>query len=193
VSFVNGTGNPDFASFLELIAGSVLGTAAITLSATVVKRDLIPDQLGWLSAAGSLVSACVLVLAFAFRPLLVGSKVKATLAIALVLTVMGVLLLRANLVHQVALAGNDHSFLVGWGLSERGQQCWDAHKVTTPEQFIQKCDWEQIPALYRHFTLSSITYVFMYLSLLTCFSLLVGSIRLSGFKNTLLSATRPPA
>lgn len=179
--------NDDLAAFLNGIAGLAIGTAAATLSATIMKAELMPEQLKWMGTAGTVMTACVLVIGFAFRPALSKTPVKVVATVALMVTIILVIYLRSTRVEQITVNNQSYNFMTGWRLSEFGEsarkRCLAATNRQPTDQLsdydLIKCAGpDEIGSLYKDYSSAGVVYVFSYLILLSAFTLLVASIQL---------------
>jgi hypothetical protein len=177
---------PGLGSYLNGIAGLCLSAAAATLSATILKDELIPDQIDWLGAAGTVTACCVLVIVFAAHLRIRNKTALKMLGVCLVLTLVIVLVLRTAFVHDVSYGERTHHYLVGWSLTKYGklaqQKCSGQAQTAVSisvESLIKCAGPDAIPGMYgTGWWMNQLIYMFSYLGLLTCFSLLVGAIEL---------------
>jgi hypothetical protein len=175
----------EFGPWLNGIAGLGLGAAAAYLSKTIVKDQLVPDQIGWLGAAGCVTAGCILVIVYAHLRI-TSKKVIKLLSACLVLALVIVLVLRTAFVYDVSYENQTHHYLVGWRLTDYGKIARaklaggpDRADSLPPESLIKLAGPDKIPQLYgASYSLNQFLYMFAYLGLLACFSLLVGAIEL---------------
>lgn len=179
--------NQDFASFLNGIAGLGLAATAAVLSGTIMKAELMPEQLKWLGAAGIVVATCVLVISFAFRSVVARPGIKGIVLCLLVVAISFVIYLRATRVEEISINGQSYSLMTGWRLSAFGQEakarCLTDTKRSVTDYLsdyeLVKCAGpDQIRALFRDYSAAGVVYVLSYLTLLACFTLLVSSVQL---------------
>jgi hypothetical protein len=179
--------NDDLAGFLNGIAGLAIGAAAAALSATIMKAELMPEQLKWMGTAGTVMTACVLVIAFAFRSAASKTPVKMVAMVVLIVAIIGVIYLRATRVEQITVNNQSYNFMTGWRLSEFGEsarkRCLAATSRPPTDQLsdydLIKCAGpDEIGSLYKDYSSAGVVYVFSYLILLSAFTLLVASVQL---------------
>jgi hypothetical protein len=179
--------NDDLAALLNGVAGLAIGAAAATLSATIMKAELMPEQLKWMGTAGSVVTACVLVIAFSFRVAISKTRVKVAAMVVLIIAIICVVYLRATRVEEITVSNHNYCFMTGWRLSEFGEsareRCLAAINRPTTDQLsdydLIKCAGpDEIGSLYKDYSSAGVAYVFGYLILLSAFTLLVASVQL---------------
>jgi len=159
----------------RLLATGV-ATLAAALSKTVLKKELVPEQLRWLGDAGVLVALAALIVVM-FTKVEMRRKCRIGLLIILLTTLTGIITLRATLVEQLQYDGKDYLYLVGWELSAKAAKpCTDKLSQSISRHDLIRCAGvANIPMLYNSsFHSASVLYVFCYLGFLGVFVILVG-------------------
>lgn len=167
----------DFGQLLRRIRATtlLLTTVSAGLCKYVFADKLIPEQLDWLSSAGILVCAISFLAPFAFKG--IGSYARTLMILALV-SLAGVIGIRASLVKQLNYYGTPHSYMVGWKMSEWGVQKMekDKEKDGAPlslETFLEDLGHADIPEAYGWTYYAACgAYVVALLGFLTSFILL---------------------
>jgi hypothetical protein len=179
--------NNDLAQFLNGIAALALGSAAVTLSATIMRDELMPMQLKWLGAAGTVVAACVLVLAFVFRSTVIKTPAKIIALVFLLGAISVVIYLRATRVEEISVNSKSYIFMTGWKLSSYGESarrnCLVGQQRAETDYLsdydLVKCAGpDEIGSLYNDYSAAAVIYVVSYLLLLASLTVLVASVQL---------------
>jgi hypothetical protein len=167
---------PDYINGLSSLA---ISTAAATLSSTVIKQQLLPEQLAWVGVAGTVVAACMIAISFTFRQKLAWNVAKGLLSTALVVSCVGLVWLRASRVAEVQVQGGLRRYLVGSTLTVKGNAAQESCGTTTVEDLIGCSGSQQIPVLFGpSYWRAYYLYISDYLLLLTVFVPLVSTLDL---------------
>lgn len=174
------------AYFKGLRAGALLIAAiAALISKEVVKTELVPEQLNWLSDAGVLAAMTALAAtpSVSARP---NRALTKRFLIGMVCAFSFVIIIRASLVDEIEINGADHRYLVGYSLSKVGKVMEGNCLIGTdtrnlphlPRYELIKCaGGNSIPTLYgKSYTVVLVVYLVSYLVFLGIFVLLVGGI-----------------
>ena len=177
-----------FLSYFKGIRAGTLLIAAVAaiVSKKVVKTELVPDQLYWLSDAGVLAAMAALAAIPSVNPRPRRRVTKVLLGIS-VFTFGAVVAIRASLVQEVEINRETRRYLVGYSLTESGKtmekNCMEATHSTNVShlpraELISRCSGPaNIPDMYgSSYTLISIVYLVSYLAFLGAFVLLVGGV-----------------
>jgi hypothetical protein len=170
----------EFGEYVNGLAGLSFAGAAAALSSTLLKSQLLPEQLDWLGAAGTVVAACMIAISFTFRSALQNQALKIALAVVLVVTCSFVIWLRASRVVKAQSGGSASAFLIGWnltpfGLTARDNQC----KVASERELIECSGAQTIPSLYGDSYRHAVDlYIGSYLLLLAVFVPLIAALEL---------------
>ncbi len=168
-----------FGDYLDSLAALSISSAAAVLSSTLIKSELLPEQLNWLGTAGTVVAAVMIVIGFVIKNRLKSHLFRMTLVVLLLFTCTCLIWLRAAWVREVKLNGSSHNYLVGASLGPIGVDAWEQCKADSVEQLIQCAGSETIPRLYgRSYEIVYCLYVFDYLLLLAVFVSLVSGLEL---------------
>jgi hypothetical protein len=168
-----------FNEYVNGLAALSIASVAAALSATLLKSQLLPEQLSWLGAAGTVVAAVMIAVSFTLRDALDGQWIKVILTIILMATCVCVIYLRGTLVAQVEIKGSPHAYLIGRTLTSAGQTARNNCQADSNEELIECSGAETIPSLfgasYRH---AAILYIGAYLLMLAAFVQLVSALKL---------------
>jgi hypothetical protein len=168
-----------FADYLDRVAALGISSAAAVLSSTVIKSELLPEQLNWLGTAGTVVAACMIAVTFALRNDLRARPLKLALIVVVLTTCACLIWLRAARVSEVELGGVLHKYLHGGVLTASGLDAQAQCKSDSVEQLIQCAGASTIPRLYgQSYWIVHYLYVFDYLLLLASFVALVSGLEL---------------
>jgi hypothetical protein len=167
--------------YVNGLTALTISGAAAALSSTVIKSELLPEQLNWLGAAGTVVAACMIVVGFSMRPRLKSGWFKLPLVVAVIITCVCLIWLRAARVSEVELGGKLHNYLPGETLTKYGLDAQGKCGFGTAEQLIQCAGVGAIPLLYESYWCLHYLYVFDYLLLVASFVALVSEIELRTF------------
>jgi hypothetical protein len=169
-----------FGDYIKGLTAVGISAAAAVLSSTIIKSELLPEQLAWLGTAGTVVAACMIAVSFASRRQLQSRIVKIVLASAVLLTCACLIWLRSARVSEVELGGAPHNYLRGQVLAQAGLDAQVKCNSDSIEQLIQCAGVSAIPKLYGgSYWFAYYSYVFDYLLLLACFIAFISAI---GFK-----------
>lgn len=168
-----------FSKFLNGLAGLGISAAAAALSSTLVKSELLPEQLKWLGAAGTIVAACVIAIAYAFRDSFSHKAIRFVLCLLVAMFCACVLWIRAARITKVELGGTVRNYLRGGTLTDSGRNAEKQCNSDSAEQLIQCSGVAAIPNLYGN-SYWSVYYleICAYLLLLVTFVLLTCSLQL---------------
>jgi hypothetical protein len=171
---------PEFPQFVNGVAKLGLSAAAVTLSSTILKEQLIPFQIQWLGVAGSVVAACMIPIAFTERAWLGRAAVRRILLMAILVTLVGLIWSRAAYVVPSTQAGTTRNYLIGRTLSEEGLAARaNCGQVIDDSTFINCAGTGLIPQLYgSSYRRAYILYIADYLTLLALFVLFIAPIDL---------------
>jgi hypothetical protein len=168
-----------FADYLNGLAALAISSAAATLSSTVIKAELLPEQLNWLGTAGTVVAACMIAVSFVLRDRLRLRPYRRVLVIMVLTTCACLIWLRAARVSEVELRGGLHNYLHGGVLAQAGLDAQTQCKSDSVEQLIQCAGFGTLPKLYgKSYWEYYYLYVFDYLLLLASFVALVSGLEL---------------
>jgi len=168
-----------FGDYLDGLAALGISSAAAALSSTLIKSELLPEQLNWLGTAGTVVAACMIAVSFVLRNTLKARALKLVLATVVLTTCACLIWLRAARVSEVELGGAYHNYLHGGVLAPAGLDAQAQCKSDSVEQLIQCAGAGTIPRLYgRSYWVVHYLYVFDYLLLLASFVALVSGLEL---------------
>jgi hypothetical protein len=172
--------------FKGIRAGTLLIAAvAAVVSKTVIKTELVPEQLRWLSEAGVLaaMSALAATPSVSTRPRKLLTRI---LLVAMVMTFCAVIAVRASLTQEIEINRQSRRYLVGYRLTELGKTMEHNCMIATaaqnlphlPRYELIKCAGEtSIPEIYgSSYTEVAAIYLISYLSFLGIFVLLVNGI-----------------
>lgn len=174
-----------FVSYLkELRVGAVLiATVAAIVSKKVIKTELVPEQLHWLSEAG-VITAMAALAATPIVKVEPQKKSAKVLVVVMFLVFCAVVAIRASLTEELEIRGDNYRFLVGTGLTDFGKlvehNCLIGTRTQNlpklPRYELIKCAGEEsIPEMYgSSYRIVSIVYLVSYLVFLGIFVLLVG-------------------
>jgi hypothetical protein len=166
-----------FGEYVNGLVALAISTAAAALSSTLLKSELLPDQLAWLGAAGTVVAAVMIVISFVFRKKLSVKWLRYTLAALLFLTLLTLIWLRSARVVNIEIAGSAHNFLVGSALSPTGLVAYTKCGAESNEQMIGCSGAQMIPLLFDYsYWHAYYTYICDYLLMLAIFVLLVSAV-----------------
>ena len=169
-------------SFGEYVNGLValaISSAAAALSSTRLKSELLPDQLSWLGAAGTVVAAVMIAISFVIRKRLRVTWLKYILAALLFLALLLLIWLRSARVVNVEIAGSAHNFLVGSTLTPSGQEAYTKCSAQSNEQLIECSGARIIPLLFgQSYWRIYYEYIADYLIMLAIFVLLISAVDL---------------
>ena len=168
-----------FSDYLNGLAALGISTAAAALSSTLIKSELLPDQLGWLGTAGTVVAACMIAVSFVLRDKLRTKPLRIVL-VGVVLVTCGLLIwLRAARVAEVELRGSPHNVLHGGLLTPEGISAQKDCRSDSVEQLIECAGVQTMPKLYgRSYWCAYYFYIADYLFLLVAFVALVSGLEL---------------
>lgn len=168
-----------FGDYLDGLAALGISSAAAILSSTLIKSELLPEQLNWLGTAGTVVAACMIAVGFVFRNRLKSKTCEFLLVIVLVCTCACLIWLRAARVSEVEIRGVFHNFLHGGVLTQAGLNAQAQCKSDSVEQMIQCAGAGTMPHLYgQSYWTAYYLYVVDYLLLLAAFVALVSGLKL---------------
>jgi hypothetical protein len=137
-----------FGGYVNGLAALGISGAAAALSATLLKSELLPEQLVWLGAAGTVVAACMIAISFVFRATLRRQGVRRALACILFVALVVVIGLRSARVVNIEIGGAPHDLLVGATLTPAGRAAHEACKADTTERLVECSGVEAIPILF---------------------------------------------
>lgn len=169
----------DFDKFLNGLAGLGISVAAAAMSSTIIKTELLPEQLKWLGAAGTIVAACTIGIGYAFRESFKHRVIRLALCICVAVFCSCVIWTRAARMTDIEIGGGVRSYLRGGALTPSGAAAQRECKSDSTEQLIQCSGVVAIPKLYG--TSYWFAYYFQicsYLSLVAAFVLLTCSLQL---------------
>ncbi len=177
-------GNGILPHLKKIRAGALLIAAvAAAVSKVVIKTQLVPEQLQWLTDAGVLAAMAALVLtpALATDP----HRLRRRLIFPIFIALSVILIVRSTLVEEVSLGGSSYRFLVGTTLTSTGrtmeQNCLKGTKTENlahlpRHDLVERCagvSW--IPTIYgTSYVIVAILYVISYMGFLGMFVVLVG-------------------
>jgi hypothetical protein len=168
-----------FGEYLDSLAALGISSAAAVLSATLIKSELLPEQLNWLGTAGTVVAACMIAIAFVLRDRLKSRSLELGLVVVLLCTCACLIWLRAARVSEVELRGALHNCLHGGVLTQVGLDAQAQCKSESVEQLIQCAGVGTMPQLYgQSYWVAYYLYVVDYLLLLVAFVALVSGLKL---------------
>jgi hypothetical protein len=168
-----------FGDYLDRLTALGISGAAALLSSTIIKSELLPEQLKWLGAAGTVVAACMIAVSFALLKVLKKAPVRGVLIVAVIITCACLIWLRAARVTMVDLNGNSHLYLRGSVLTTAGIAAKDQCKPDSVKQLIECAGVNTIPALYGDsYWHLHYFYVVDYLLLLAFFVALISGLEL---------------
>lgn len=168
-----------FSDYLNGIAALGISSAAAALSSTLIKKELLPDELNWLGTAGTVVAASMIAVGFALKDTRTIKSFKTVLVSVLLISCTCLIWLRAARVSEVNVRGVMHNFLHGSTLTPAGDEAMAQCKVDSVEQLIQCAGVDAIPGLYgSSYWRVYYLYVVDYLVLLASFVALVSRLEL---------------
>jgi hypothetical protein len=166
-----------FGKYVHGLVALAISTAAAALSSTLLKSELLPDQLAWLGTAGTVVAAVMIVISFVIRKKLGVKGLRYTLAALLFLTLLTLIWLRSARVVNIEFAGSTHNFLVGSALSQTGREDYTKCGAESNEQLIGCSGARLIPLLFDgSYWRAYYAYICDYLLMLAIFVLLVSAV-----------------
>jgi len=158
------------------ITAAMISSVAALLSSTIIKSDLLPDQLDWLGIAGTVVAACMVVATWVVGDKLKNRSFRTVIAVALMITLGVVVWLRAARVSSVVTEGVSHRYLRGGSLTPEGIKAQVKCGSVSDEDLIACAGVDLVPALYgRSYSVAYYLYIGDYLGLLMSFVVLVSS------------------
>jgi hypothetical protein len=168
-----------FSDYLNGLAALGISSAAAALSSTLIKTELLPEQLNWLGTAGTVVAACMIAAGFVIKDSLKSRPLKGVLVVVLLTACVCLIWLRAARVSEVDLRGGLHNYLHGATLTPAGEDAMVQCKSDSVEQLIQCAGVSTIPRLYgKSYWVVYYVYVVDYLVLLASFVALVSGLEL---------------
>jgi hypothetical protein len=168
-----------FGDYLDSLAALGISSVAAALSSTLIKSELLPEQLHWLGTAGTVVAACMIAVGFVLRNGLKSRPFKLVLVIVVLSTCTCLIWLRAARVSEVELHGALHNYLHGGMLTQAGLDAQAICKSDSVEVLIKCAGREVIPTLYgKSYSFAYYLYVFDYLLLLAAFVALISGLEL---------------
>lgn len=168
-----------FGEYVNGLVALTISAAAAALSSTLLKSELLPVQLAWLGAAGTVVAAVMIVIGFVIRKTLSVTRLRFGLAIALFLTLLLLIWFRSARVVNIEIAGSAHNFLVGSTLTQMGQDAYKKCGAESNEQLIGCSGAQIIPLLFGPFYWRAYyAYIGDYLTMLAIFVLLISGVDL---------------
>lgn len=169
----------DFGEYVNGLAALGISSAAAILSSTLLKSELLPGQLAWLGAAGTVVAAVMIPTSFVIRNKLRVSYIKGVLAAVLFLTLVELIWLRSARVVNIEVAGTSQKFLIGSTLTDKGQAALKECGTDSFERLIECSGARDIPLLFG-VSYSRLYYVYIanYLLMLAIFVMLISSLDL---------------
>jgi|SRR5579862_179211 len=96
---------------------SMLGVGSITLSVAVVKSALIPDQLNWIVATGSIVVALAVVTVYQ-QSQASRWQLRRPLSVVIFASLIALLVLHSTLIIEISVNDTPINYLIGWKLTE---------------------------------------------------------------------------
>lgn len=167
------------ATLTSSLAALGLATAASAISSTVLKEELIPEQMKWLSAAGTVVAACFIPIAFTNREFLSRKAVRRVLTFSLIISVSVVIALRASRTIELEINNKTASYLLGFHTSLSGRALLAKCTGPTQEDRIRCAGTDLIPRIYGWtYDLAYGIFLSVYLMSLATFVCLVSAIQL---------------
>ena len=142
--------------------------AASTLSRTLLRASLLPQQLIWLGDAGIIVALVALIVAPRHG---LSDKIKILLAILAVMFLVVLGVERSLLVETIKLGSPsmDFKFLHGWTLTAYGQQAAAQCGTKNPGDLISCTGSEAVPAIYGFSYIAAfLAYFISYLGVIFC-------------------------
>jgi hypothetical protein len=168
-----------FSKYVNGLAALGISSAAATLSATLLKSALLPEQLAWLGAAGTVVAAVMIPISFVFRNLIEKGRVRWVLGVLLFLSLVALIWLRAARVVEIPIGGQTQNFLVGSTLTQMGSDAKQKCKPDSTEQLVSCAGAPDIPRIFgRSYWDAYYSYLGDYLLMLAIFVPLVSTLDL---------------
>jgi hypothetical protein len=182
-----------FRDYINGLAALAIASTAAALSATLLKTELLPEQLGWLGGAGTVVAACMIAITFTFRRGLERRGVKPILACVLGLTCIFVVWLRAARVVEVTVGGSNHRLLVGGQLTPSGETAKATCKADSDEQLVSCAGIDLIPVLFGgSYKRAMYYYIWSYLLMLAAFVPLISALDLQNTNQIQSNSAKSP-
>lgn len=168
-----------FSEYVNGLTALAISGVAAALSATLLKSELLPEQLAWLGAAGTVAAACMIAISFVFRAGLNRPCVQQVLAVVLLATLVLLISLRAARVVNIEVGGSPHNLLVGSTLTPTGKADYEACKADSTEQLLECSGAETIPLLFGgSYWRAYYLYIGDYLLMLAVFVPLISALEL---------------
>jgi len=154
----------------------LIDAAIVALSATLIRNELIPENVSIIGPIGSLLVVVGVVMTFAYQPGLQRSlKLLTWLATGMLVLL---LLLHVAYVEPVSPYGGDggtHQFLVGHGLTPQGQEWASMAGAQSRAEIIKAVGDNRIRAAWGFsYTVIAVGYAIAYMGFLLCSVLALG-------------------
>src|SRR5690349_21153196 len=135
----------------ELISGLAalgLSTAATALSSTIIKEEIVPEQMKWVAMIGTVVAACFIPIAFTHQTCFrkVGARKVLTCSIIVTLTI--IVVIRSSMTVDLGTAAATETYLIGFHMTGTGRSLVAQCNGPTVEDKIRCVGSDAIPQVY---------------------------------------------
>lgn len=159
---------------------AVIDVAVAAMTATLVRKELIPDNLEVLGVIAALLILTSFVVTVAFQDAL--QRWLRPLSLAATAGLLLLLVLHTRFVHTVPGYGPDtaeHDFLVGYRYTPQGEEWIRRLGPKSISEYIADIGADRIPQIWgTSYTVASLTYSFTYLAFVLALALALGGTEL---------------
>lgn len=171
-----------FSILVKRLTGvSMLGVGSIALSVAVVKSALIPEQLNWIVATGSVIVALTIVTVYQ-QSQAVRWRMRKPLSVVIFASLIALLVLHSTLIIEINVNDTPINYLIGWKLTQSAARTLQTCNGTLdntigsvdPRVLFSCAGPDMIPRAYGWtYRIAYALYALFYLVLVTSFASIV--------------------